>query len=621
MLLRFRVSNFLSFNDTQEFTLVAGKPRRKMNHLFMDRGVNILRFSAVYGANASGKSNLVKAMQFGQEWILGEWRLNSKEAYCKIREENRNKPSTFEYDIKIGDKYYSYGFSTVLSKKQIREEWLFEMGVEDNEESILLFSREYNPESETYTTTFDDKRFSPESRTVLDAYVEGVNTKTKQLFLTSMDQENTGVCKKYPELDVFFKVNDWFHSTLSIVTPHSTGLDGLIDEFTYKNKLSIKMFNLDEFRDFLKVLGLGINDVRISSMTQDEIKRLYFLDSELEHLISDANEKEQVKLKYKKCKEEIKRLTGQIQDMEDSINSILESFNGNVPRLEEVRINIRSLETELKQLHAHKNALETEAADTPNETYLSVIRTIEDKNKRLQEMRQTVRNMMNIESFKNKEAELKDRVESKRKELDVLTREIDVHNQSSLPGNTSDKSYLIHNPDTIILYTPKGIDEDPDIKKIEFGHGKNNIFFDLSEESDGTKRIIELLEILWAVKNDAERVFIVDEVDRSLHPDLTRNMIETFLESLSRESETQLVVTTHESRIMDLDLLRQDEIWFVDKNAEGFSTLYSLEQYDERYDKKIAKAYFEGRYGAVPLFNVFFPISKHEQTIESQNKP
>ena len=71
-----------------------------------------------------------------------------------------------------------------------------------------------------------------------------------------------------------------------------------------------------------------------------------------------------------------------------------------------------------------------------------------------------------------------------------------------------------------------------------------------------------------------------------------------------------MIVTTHESRLMDFDLLRRDEIWFVDKDQNGASNIYSLEEYNERFDKKIDKAYLEGRYGGVPLFTSIFPIEE-----------
>ena len=57
-----------------------------------------------------------------------------------------------------------------------------------------------------------------------------------------------------------------------------------------------------------------------------------------------------------------------------------------------------------------------------------------------------------------------------------------------------------------------------------------------------------------------------------------------------------------------LDLLRRDEIWFVNKRKSGESDIYSLEEYNARFDQKIDKAYLEGRYGGVPVFNTIFPI-------------
>ena len=83
--------------------------------------------------------------------------------------------------------------------------------------------------------------------------------------------------------------------------------------------------------------------------------------------------------------------------------------------------------------------------------------------------------------------------------------------------------------------------------------------------------------------------------------------VTTFLQLASKRN-IQLIVTTHESRLMDFDLLRRDEIWFVNKRKNGQSNIYSLEEYNARFDKKIDKAYLEGRYGGVPLFSTVFPV-------------
>ena len=143
-------------------------------------------------------------------------------------------------------------------------------------------------------------------------------------------------------------------------------------------------------------------------------------------------------------------------------------------------------------------------------------------------------------------------------------------------------------------------------KTIKFSHNRNNILFDLSEESDGTIRILDLLEVL--LSNEG-KTYVIDELDRCLHPSLTYKFVETFLK-LAERKNIQLIVTTHESRLMDFELLRRDEIWFVNKRKSGETDIYSLEEYNARFDQKIDKAYLEGRYGGVPMFSTVFPIGE-----------
>ena len=139
---------------------------------------------------------------------------------------------------------------------------------------------------------------------------------------------------------------------------------------------------------------------------------------------------------------------------------------------------------------------------------------------------------------------------------------------------------------------------------IQFMHGNEGELFALNEESDGTVRILDLLEILIAGEG---KTYVIDELDRCLHPMLSYKFVETFF-GLAEKKNIQLIVTTHESRLMDFDLLRRDEIWFVDKKENGKSDIYSLEEYNARFDQKIDKAYMEGRYGGVPVFSTIFPV-------------
>jgi AAA15 family ATPase/GTPase len=126
--------------------------------------------------------------------------------------------------------------------------------------------------------------------------------------------------------------------------------------------------------------------------------------------------------------------------------------------------------------------------------------------------------------------------------------------------------------------------------------GNGAVDFDLLEESDGTQRLFDLFPVLH---NKASRVFIIDELERSLHPNLVRRFINEFLQT---QNHNQLIVTTHESTLLDLDLLRRDEIWFVEKSPTGSSTLYSLEEFKPRHDLDIRKGYLYGRFGAIPVF-------------------
>ena len=125
-----------------------------------------------------------------------------------------------------------------------------------------------------------------------------------------------------------------------------------------------------------------------------------------------------------------------------------------------------------------------------------------------------------------------------------------------------------------------------------------NVFFGIDEESDGTVRILDLLEILISGEG---KTYVIDELDRCLHPSLTYQFVHTFF-NIARQRNIQLIVTTHESRLMDFELLRRDEIWFVNKRNTGESDIYSLEEYNERFDKKNRQSIFGRKIWRVSLF-------------------
>lgn len=102
-----------------------------------------------------------------------------------------------------------------------------------------------------------------------------------------------------------------------------------------------------------------------------------------------------------------------------------------------------------------------------------------------------------------------------------------------------------------------------------------------------------------------QSIILVDEFDRSLHTNLVRKFLELYFD-LDTEKTCQLILTTHDSNLLDLELLRQDEIWFINRERDHSSKIYSLSKYKERFDKKIDREYLLGRYGAIPIFDENF---------------
>lgn len=142
-------------------------------------------------------------------------------------------------------------------------------------------------------------------------------------------------------------------------------------------------------------------------------------------------------------------------------------------------------------------------------------------------------------------------------------------------------------------------DEEIIAEKIMLDHGNPAELFELSDESDGTKRLFDLIPLYEFGQKG--KIIIIDELDRSFHSKLTEKYIKRFFE-ITKEKPCQLICTTHDLNLMDLKILRQDEIWFVEREKDHSSRIYSLSDYKQRFDKNILNDYLIGRYGAIPCF-------------------
>lgn len=129
----------------------------------------------------------------------------------------------------------------------------------------------------------------------------------------------------------------------------------------------------------------------------------------------------------------------------------------------------------------------------------------------------------------------------------------------------------------------------------------NIIKFDfLKEESEGTKQSYNLAGIMFDTLRNGGVLFL-DEINSSLHPILCKYIVEIFNSNIKNPNNAQLIFTTHDTTLLDKDIMRRDQIYFTNKIKDGSTELFSLADISERKDGvNFAKRYLEGRYDAIP---------------------
>lgn len=444
MLIRISVDNFRSFDQQTELTMVSSSKIQSLEeHKIRIRSTVLLKNAVVYGANASGKSNLVEFFSFFKSCLSDGLSIDYSHYFCKTKQENETRESVFEVQFSIGDSFFAYGFSAILSQMVITGEWLYELY--QNSKAKCIFERSKDGHLE-----LNDKGLTGSEKNRMSTYKEDFEGNTSVLFLSEMNRN-----KKYSDkskLFIYKKIYSWLSNNIIVFMPN----DPITSFEYYYNHDSLELVNR-----LIETFDTGITNVNIEEITIDELKR-----------------------------------------------ALPPSVFGEVI--------------------AH---LKQKVAEAPN-----------------------------------------------------------AHHRMSMRSNTSFFSIEVAE------------NEEPKITTIRSHHGKSFFDFAFEDESDGTRRLFDLLDMLLIRYDDV--VFIVDELERSLHPKLTQHFLKLFAK-LHKERRIQLLFTTHEASIMDQDMFRRDEIWFIERNAENVSSIYSLDRFKERYDKVLSKAYLEGRYGAIPVFSSF----------------
>lgn len=434
MLIGFKVKNFRSFDELQHFSMLAGKVRNNENHIVEVNKKKVLKFSGMFGANGSGKSNLIIAISIIKGIINGGIRTLINNQFYRGKNGDPNNNSYFEYEIAIDNKLYSYGFELNFSRTELVSEWLIDM-TKSVEKTIF--------ERDLIKKTFDSK--IKEKNEYFNTCLKEMKNNNSNLFLIEMSRRL-----------IMSNNNDMF------------------------------------FKDIINVFNFLANDMVVIRPSSHKLLALDY-----------ADKKDKI-IKY----------------------------------LKKMDINI----TDIKADNYDINSIRSRMSDVDFSNFINDFEMISKKAK--------------INSC------------TLRMENDLYLIKKDENNKF-------------------------------DVKSLKFMHNNSEYSFGAYEESDGTIRILELLDILLT----NGKVYLIDELDSSLHPLLVEGLLKLFLES---NNTNQLIITTHELKTLDFDLVRRDEIWFSEKIEEGSTRIFSLEEFKDvaRFDRKIDKAYLEGRFGAIANIDI-----------------
>lgn len=165
---------------------------------------------------------------------------------------------------------------------------------------------------------------------------------------------------------------------------------------------------------------------------------------------------------------------------------------------------------------------------------------------------------------------------------------------------------VIYGPSQILEQKPDGSHDLIKVTMSRVAEDNKTIGFDFGEESSGTRVLFRTAGAWINVLKNGE-VLLFDEIDTSLHLNLAEWLIKNFHSNTANKLNAQLIATTHNVGLMDTDVFRRDQLWFVEKKADNSSELYPLSDFHARNEQNLGKNYLAGKYGALPILD---PVRK-----------
>lgn len=248
MLVGVYFNNFKSFNEITKLEMIASPIlRMKREQLHTTRSMSLLKKVAIYGANASGKSNFVDVLQFMKDCVCNEEiPVESYNWYCRNHSDNKDQISSFAVRLLIGEDCYEYGFDVMLSEQKIGNEWIIHVN-----KNKILYQRnnEGNPACNLNLNKEEQKR--------MNVYMADFSSNDKSLFLSEMNHN-----KHFNEdshLNIFHHIYHWFMHDLKIILPNAP----LLDDYDEDSFLEIKRL--------LHCYILEIDDIKFKDVSETHV--------------------------------------------------------------------------------------------------------------------------------------------------------------------------------------------------------------------------------------------------------------------------------------------------------------------------------------------------------------
>jgi len=247
MLVSFKIKNFKSYKDLKKFSMETTKLKnlQDTNTFAINDNISLLKSAVIYGANASGKSSLLSAMNNMKQIIKNSMNIETIKRYPKqtflLNTKTEDAPNIFEIEFIIGDKIYHYSFA-IYFKGKIKTEWLKQKKIAPRARWIELFKRE------------------EQNIKIHDQFEEGLNleakTRENALFLSVVAQFNG---------QISLEILKWFNQFNILSNIES-------DEFKHESFDMLKnKEHKDKIVNFIKSADIGISDIKIKKNTFNDL--------------------------------------------------------------------------------------------------------------------------------------------------------------------------------------------------------------------------------------------------------------------------------------------------------------------------------------------------------------